>query len=239
MTAATEAVTEAPPREILLGNAAAILASLPAMGKLMVIARAGGATHERIGPVEKVSTSGDSLRVEGACHGAEIALAPLVRVEIDRSSVMREKVYPRLEFRDAAGEVVVAVVGMEGLEPFEAALTAFARGRAEDPAPKASDGAKRPDLAEDDPALAPFAAVQDSGAEVVIAVDRPGLHQFWRGRIEAVKPAMGFLNVMTPDFHLHLEGGTVAGWQAEPGKRIATGADGVPTGLVLTSEAFA
>jgi putative heme degradation protein len=28
-----------------------------------------------------------------------------------------------------------------------------------------------------------------------------------------VKPAMGFINVMKPDFHLHLRGGAVATWQ--------------------------
>ena len=73
----------------------------------------------------------------------------------------------------------------------------------------------------------------------MIPASANGVSQSWQGRIEAVKPAMGFLNVMTPDFHLHLEGGSVSGWRAEPGRRIALDAGGQPTRLSLTGPAFA
>ena len=59
------------------------------------------------------------------------------------------------------------------------------------------------------------------------------------GRVEALKPAMGYLNVMSPDFHLHLEGGSVAARRAEPGRRVALDAAGESTGLMLTSTVFA
>lgn len=230
---------DAPPARARLQGVspAEVLALLPGMGKVMVIASAGGVTFERIGPVEQLVQDGGALRIQGACHDATVDPAALSAVEVDHSSVMRGKVYPRLDFLGADGAPVVAVVGMDGAEPFDAALSALARTGV---APKAREaGETRPDLAADDPALAPFTVAQELGAEVQMTFAKPGLTQGWRGKIEAVKPAMGFLNVMTPDFHLHLQGGSVGGWDASRGERRALGLDGQPTGLVLRSDIFA
>ena len=223
--------------ERLTAAPADVLDLLPDLGRLMVILRPGGATHERIGPVGAVSREGDAARITGDCHDATIPLAPIATVTLDRSSVMKDKVYPRLEFRDAAGQALVAVVGMEGLEPFEAALARFPRQP--EAAPEKPARTERADLATDDPACAPFEAIVASGEPAQITAFAHGVSQSWQGRIEAVKPAMGFLNVMTSDFHLHLEGGSVAGWQVEPGRRIALDAAGQPTGLSLSGAAFA
>ena len=225
------------PHERLTATPADVLDLLPGMGRLMVILRAGGATHERIGPVGAVSREGGAARITGECHDATLPLAPLATVTLDRSSVMKDKVYPRLEFRDAAGQVLAAVVGMEGLEPFEAVLAAFPRQP--EAAPEKPARVERAELARDDPACAPFEAIVASGQPAEITASAHGVSQSWQGRIEAVKPAMGFLNVMTPDFHLHLEGGSVSDWRVEPGRRIALDAAGQPTGLSLASAAFA
>lgn len=230
-------MTDHAPHELLTAAPADVLDLLPGMGRLMVILRAGGATHERIGPVGAVSHGDGTARITGDCHDATIPLAPVAVIAIDRSSVMKDKVYPRLEFRDATGQVLVAVVGMEGLEPFEAALAPFPRQP--EPAPEKPGRVERADLAADDPVCAPFEAVVASGQPALITASAHGVSQSWQGRIEAVKPAMGFLNVMTPDFHLHLEGGSVADWRVEPGRRIALDAGGQPTGLSLAGAAFA
>lgn len=225
-------------RARVLGTAPSdVLALLPQMGKVMLIASAGGVTFERIGPVERLVADGPALRVEGACHEATIDIAALETVEVDHSSVMRGKVFPRMDVLGADGATVLAVVGMDGAAPFDAALAGLNQSPV--PAKARESGETRPDLADDDPALAPFALLQELGAEVRMTFGKPGLSQGWRGRIEAVKPAMGFLNVMTPDFHLHLQGGTVSAWQARRGERAALGADGQPTGLILRSEVFA
>jgi len=68
--------------------------------------------------------------------------------------------------------------------------------------------------------------------------ERDGISQAWTGVIETVKPAMGFVNIMTPDFHLHLKGGTVSAWQTNQGEYKAVGFDGKLTGLVLKSVAL-
>ena len=219
-------------------SVAQILSLLPRMDRLMLIGQSGGVTHERIGAVESVSDDAGRIRVTGACHDAVIVPAQVASVVLDTSSVMRDKVYPRLDFLGAGGDPVFSVVGMEGLEPFASLLSDLSRSPA---APRAdrSDPAERPEFADDDPACAPFVQAQDSGADIRITFDRPGLHQSWQGRIEALKPAMGFLNVMTSDFHLHLKGDTVGGWQQQPGRRVALDHSGQPTGLVLDSEAFA
>ena len=223
--------------ELLTAAPAEVLDRLPAMGRLMVILRAGGATHERIGPVGAVLHEAGAARIAGDCHDALIPLAPVAAIAIDRSSVMKDKIYPRLEFRDAAGRVLAAVVGMEGAEPFDAALAGFPR--APEAAPEKPARTERADLAADDPACVPFEALVASGQPAAVTVSVDGASQNWQGRIEAVKPAMGFLNVMTADFHLHLEGGSISGWREEPGRRIALDAGGQPTGLTLASAAFA
>ncbi|MEH0069106.1 ChuX/HutX family heme-like substrate-binding protein [Pannonibacter sp. Pt2-lr] len=106
---------------------AAVLALLPEMDRLMVIVRSGGSLHERIGPVERVVREKDLLRIEGACHDSEIRLPLIKAVDFDTSSVMKDKVYPRLDFLGSDGEVLFSVTGMEGEAPFAAALAAFPR----------------------------------------------------------------------------------------------------------------
>lgn len=227
-----------PLHEILTGTTPAeVLGRLPGMGRLMVILRTGAITHERIGPVGAVQEIGGAARISGDCHDSTIPLAPIAVIAVDRSSGMREKVYPRLEFRDDAGQVLVAVIGMEGPEPFEAGIAPFARQP--DPAPTRSEPIERDPLAEDDPVHAPFETLIASGQSAVITASARGVSQSWQGIVELVKPSMGYLNVMTGDFHMHLAGGTVASWREEPGRRLALDAEGQPTGLTLTSAAFA
>lgn len=220
-------------------TAAQLLSLLPRMDRLMVIGQSGGVTHERIGPVETVRAEGGRIRLAGACHDSDIDPHQVVSIVLDTGSVMRDKVYPRLDFLGRDGAPVLSVVGMEGLDPFTAPLSGFPRGPAAPRAERPADSAAPAEFADDDPARAPFAAALDSAAEIRITYDRAGLRQSWQGRIEALKPAMGFLNVMTPDFHLHLRGRTVSGWQQQPGRRIALDHDGQPAGLILDSGVFA
>lgn len=231
--------TPAAIRETLHGaTAAQLLDLLPRMDRLMMIGRSAGVTHERIGPVETVRSDAGHIRVSGACHDARIDPGQVASIVLDTTSVMRDKIYPRLDFLGRDGVPVFSVVGMEGLEPFTAVLSGLPRAAAAPREDSSDTPAERPAFSDDDPACAPFAAALDSGAEIRIIFDRPGLHQSWQGRIETLKPAMGFLNVMTPDFHLHLKGGTVGSWQQQPGRRIALDLDGQATGLVLESGAF-
>jgi putative heme degradation protein len=57
--------------------------------------------------------------------------------------------------------------------------------------------------------------------EITIEMQRPGVTQRWRGLVPEINPAMGFINIITSDFHLHLRGGDVKQWQ-----RSAPSADG-------------
>lgn len=76
-------------------------------------------------------------------------------------------------------------------------------------------------------------------AELHITFDNGTLHQSRRGQIEAARSAMGFLNVMTPDFHLHLRGGSFSGWRSAPGQRFALAENGEETGLQIAADCFA
>jgi putative heme degradation protein len=229
------------PREELPAGPLAVIARLPAMGKVMLTARRGGATHERIGDVTEIGIDGLVARLGGDCHAARIDAAVALKAVADRTGKMQDRALPRVDFETADGDIAFSVIALDGLEPFEAALEPLGAGdpRPErvKPAPNASE------VGEDDPGAAPLAAAQASGREVTIELTAPGLVQSWRGVIASVKPAMGFINVMQPDFHLHLRGGAVARWRrVDAGGAVtllAEDAAGAPTGLALHGSAAA
>ncbi len=204
-------MTEPATRRILREPAEAVLQKLPLIGKLMIIGKRNGATHERIGAVETVAVEAERIVCRGACHDSSIDPALVVTIVADTSSVMQGQVYPRLDFNDEKGEPVFSVVGFDGLDPFEKALDGL-RIEAGDSEADKPGRPERPDVAENDEGLKPLNLALQTARPVVISFEAPGFGQSWSGIVEKVKPAMGFINVMTSDFHLHLLGGAVAAW---------------------------
>ena len=220
-------------RERLTETPIDVLRRLPTMGRVMLTANHRGATHERMGVVEEVALAGGKAICRGAAHDSAIDLAAVEAVFVDRTGKMKDKVLPRLEFHDAEGPLF-SFVGLDGLEPFDAGLN----GAAGTPvAPKTREQSEPATLDEGDPGGAPLHQACAAKAEVTIEFRRPGLTQSWTGVIEDVKPAMGFINVMRPDFHLHLRGGAVARWRrAETDgvvEMIAENAQSEPIGLIV------
>lgn len=216
----------------------ALLARLPAIGRVMINSERLGATHERIGPVEKVRIEDGWLVCEGAEHNSRIELAAVVTIIVDRTSVMREKSYPRIELRGADGESIANVTGFEGLEPFDAVLAAFLQGTELAAEERTGSLDERKELDADDAGLEPFAAAERNGGRVRIEFSRPSFWQAWEGDMPVVKPVMGYVNVMRPDFHLHLKGGSVGGWRREDNageaRFVALTAEGAETGLTVS-----
>jgi len=214
-------------REILPVPPPSVIRKFPAMGNLMITAKRNGATHERIGPVETVTIEDGWLVCGGAAHHSRIDPTMITTVIVDRTSIMQEQVYPRVDFR-SGDEVLFSVVGFAGIEPFDAALAEFGPGEALPEEPK-EPRAKRDEASLDDAGAVPLQAALEAGTKVTIGFWRKGFEQEWSGVVESVKPAMGFINVMRPDFHLHLLGGAVAGWN----EGAALDGAGKPTGLWL------
>ncbi|WEK04413.1 MAG: hypothetical protein P0Y65_19925 [Candidatus Devosia phytovorans] len=218
-----------PIREILHVAPAEVIRRLPAMGNLMITAKQNGATHERIGTIETVTEDAGWLVCGGDCHDSRIDPSVISRVLVDRSSVMQGKTYPRIDFH--AGEVVLfSVVGFADIEPFDAALASLGAGEAlpekdKEPRPQ------RDEATPEDVGAQPLRQALDNAGQVTIRFIRPGFEQQWSGVVESVKPAMGFINVMREDFHLHLLGGSVAAWR----DGAALDAQGKETGLYLVS----
>lgn len=125
------------PRARLDANPRDVLAVLPAIGRLMVTARHLGATHERIGAVETVSFEHGWAVIGGAEHESRIELSSVAEIVIDRTSVMKDKAYPRLDLHRADGSYICGIVGFDGLAPFDAAVAAFGPGTAVEPKPEA------------------------------------------------------------------------------------------------------
>ncbi|MFJ5370249.1 hypothetical protein ACIPIA_13600, partial [Bosea sp. CER48] len=199
------------PRERLRQSPAEILPSLPEMGRVMLSARAGGVTHERMGAVKAVTIAGDAARLSGAFHDSRIDLTVVRRIVADRTSRMRERVLPRLECQDDNGETLFSLIGLDGLEPFDNALAAFGAGELLEPAAREMPGAGGAiDVPEDDLGALSFAAILASGAAISIDIERPGLFQHWEAELPEPKSAMGYVNIMQADFHLHLKAGAVA-----------------------------
>lgn len=229
-------------RRFVLETPDTVVRRLPDIGKLMIIGKRNGVTHERIGPVEHVEDDGAFLVCRGQDHDSRLDPQLVATVVIDTSSVMQEQVYPRLDFNGADGEPVFSVVGFGGLEPFETALAGLSTEVDPVERPKA-ERTERADVATDDPGLVPLNAALASAETIVIAFDQPGFSQRWSGVVPKVSPAMGFINVMTSDFHLHLLGGTVSRWQEEATEDevvlAAYGKDERPTGLTLRAKTAA
>ncbi|MEP3332428.1 hypothetical protein [Sedimentitalea sp.] len=208
-----------------------VLKMLPEMGKLMVIFRANGVTHERIGVVGTTAEGDGFVTLKGDAHAAKIELSALTGVVFDTSSEMQGRIYPRIEFSGDSDGPIVSIVGMEGPEPFVATISGA--DHTETPPRKSlrtSDVSDQPKVDTDAGHIFLNGLL---GLDVEIIARRSGFSQRWQGRVDAVKPSMGFSNVMTPDFHLHLKTGTVAGWQEEGPEAHALDEKGMRTGLAI------
>lgn len=221
-------------REQLTATPDRVLGRLTEMGKVMVVAQDGGITHERIGTVERIRRSEGRIVFAGLAHDCTIDMAHVASVIADRSGRMKDKVLPKLEFANTDGKLVFSIVGLDGLEKFDAALARFVGVPVE---PKVKEPGEPATLPDGDPGLQPLVAANRAGEEIAIEMQKPGVVQRWRGLVPAVNPAMGFINIIVPDFHLHLRGGTVARCERQDDdgdvRLTALDADGRPTGLVL------
>lgn len=236
-------MSEQPIRAKILAAAADVLKTLPLMGKLMINTKSGGATHERIGVVEQVEVRDGWIYFTGDEHHSRIELTAIASLIADRSSVMQEKVYPRIDLLAADETVIGSVIGFEGAEPFDKALHGF-EFTALEPKEKEQGATETLEVGEDDPGLAPFAKAQRNNADVRIAIDLPSFKQEWRGQMPEPRLSRGFINVMKPDFHLHLKAGNVTSWRAdEQGEDLvfyALNKENEETGLIVSGkkEAF-
>lgn len=221
-------------RERLAAGGREVLALLPAIGRLMVTANHLGATHERIGLVETVEFRDGWAVVDGAEHESRIELGTIAEIVVDRSSVMQGRAYPRFDLMRADGSVIAGIVGFDDLPPFDAALASLGPGAPLPPKPEKA-AADRVEAAASDPGRVELETAREAARPVVIGFSRPGFEQVWRGTIEVVKPAMGFINVMYADFHLHLKTAAVASWRQDGDRRLALDAAGEPIGLYLVT----
>lgn len=227
-------------RQRLSDSPARILNRLPLAGKLMIVAQRDGVTHERIGIVERLEKQGDRVLCIGEAHDCSIDVASVTSVVIDRTARMKDKVLPKLEFQNASEETLFTIVGLDNGDKFDLGFATLPGVPIAVPDKKSSEAST---LANDDPAFAPLRAAIDAGAEIEIQMRRPGLDQRWRGIVPAINPAMGFINLISADFHLHLRGGAVASWQSHHTgvdgavELTAIGQHGNPLGLVLVGPA--
>lgn len=225
-------------REKLNVDLYALLQKLPEIGRLMVNSKSLGATHERIGTVETVNFANGRIAIGGAEHHSSIDASAVKEIIIDRTSIMRDKCYPRIDMLGSDGEVVASVIGFDGVEPFDAALAEFGAGAPLDEKDKDETAPERKEISAEDGGFEPFKRAETEGATVRIELTMPHFHQQWQGVMPVVKPSMGFINVMVGDFHLHLKGDSVAGWSNEESHEgivyAAHNAEQKPLGLIVT-----
>jgi putative heme degradation protein len=213
-----------------------ILNRLPLAGKLMIVAQNDGVTHERIGNIERLERQAGRVFCIGQAHNCSIDLASVSSVVIDRTARMKDRVLPKLEFQNAAEETLFTVVSLDNGDKFDAGFASLAGIPAAAPDKQSSEASS---LSDNDPAFQPLRSAIESGIEIEIQMRRPALDQRWRGIVPAINPAMGFINLIAADFHLHLRGGAVAGWRSQKAEvdgdveLAAIGRDGDPLGLIL------
>jgi len=202
----------------------------------MIVAQHDGVTHERIGTIERLEKQAGRAFCIGQAHNCSIDLDAVASVVVDRTARMKDKVLPKLEFQNAGEEKLFTVVSLDNGDKFDAHFGSLAGVPVAAPDKPSAEAAS---LADDDPALKPLRAAIEAGIEIEIQMRRPALDQRWRGLVPAINPAMGFINLIAADFHLHVRGGTVASWRQQKAdadgdvELTAIGPDGDPLGLVL------
>ncbi|KAA0968138.1 hypothetical protein FPY71_17565 [Aureimonas fodinaquatilis] len=226
-------------RRKLNADASTIIPLTTGIGRLMAIGKHNGATHERIGSVNNVTIADGRARLEGPAHSAVVDLAQVNSITADFSAAMGEKAMPRLDFLNSSGEPVFSIVALDGRDGFDRAFSAV-------PAEPLTDGVEparpeRRELAKDDPGFLVLDTIRQSGEPVELRLERPGFTQTWEGIVERVSDGMGFANVMTESFHLHLRGGSVArwNWDNDASRLVALNAEGEPIGLSIRGSASA
>ncbi len=232
-------ISAAPVRETLACSVFEAVQATRAMGRVMLSAVRDGVIHERIGAIDQIIAEDNHLRLASGGHHARIDLAVVTSAVADRSSRMRDRVLPRIEFLDGVGETQFSLIALDGLDRFEQGLAAVGRGATLPEKPRPAPGDSAPaDLSDIDPGVLPLNAARASGIPIGIHFSRRGLDQSWVGIVAEVKPMMGNFNIILPDFHLHLQGGAVAYWQSSTegsDRRLdAHGHDDAALGLVLT-----
>jgi putative heme degradation protein len=197
-------------RQQIIESPPSVFSRLPLIGKLMIVVRNGGATHERIGSVESLDRTGDVIFIKGQAHDFTMDARFISSIVIDRSGRMKDKVLPRIEFGDAVGDLAFSIVALDGVNKFDYAF-AYLKSRAV--APPAQESLNPPSPSVEDIGLRPLNAARAEESEIAIEMHRPGAIQRWCGVVREINMAMGFINIITPDFHLHLRSGAVFSWQ--------------------------
>jgi putative heme degradation protein len=221
------------PRAKLDHSPIRILAALRHAGGVMLGVRAGPALLERMGPIDRVEESAGTIRVLGASHDLTLSADAVSAIVVDRTMRMRDRVLPRVHFLGSDGKPLVSATALDDAAAFEAALAPFGPGR---PLPDEPAAPREPATAgEDDPAAMPLRAAAQAGTPVTLAVERPGVSLRRAGTLPEPTIAMGFVNIILPDCHLHLRGGAIAAWtRDEDGAPLAArDADGKTIGLTL------
>ena len=219
-----------------------ILNKLPLAGRLMIVAQNDGVTHERIGTIERLEKQADRVFCIGQAHNCGIDLASVASVIVDRTARMKDRVLPKLEFQNAAEETLFTVVSLDNGDKFDTGFGSLAGVPVVAPDKPSSEASS---LSDDDPAFHPLRSAIEAGIEIEIHMRRPALDQRWRGMVPAINPAMGYINLIAADFHLHLRGGAVASWRSQKGEvdgdveLAAIGRDGNMLGLILVGPASA
>lgn len=229
-------MTARPDHEKFSADPLKVLSCLPAIGKLMIVVRQDGVTHERIGTVEFVTPVRSAIRCHGSAHDATIDPSSIAAIVADRTGKMKDKVLPKIDFMTRQSEILFTVYGLDGLDPFDAGLAAL-EGVAVSEREKEERKPSSENLDDRDPGFVPFQEAVAAAAPVTIEMNRPGIIQSWYGVVDKISPAMGFGNIITSDFHLHLRAGTVSGWRASDADGQlalrALDATGAETGLTL------
>lgn len=225
-------------RALVVGDPSAAIASVTRMGRVMLAVARHGITHERIGAVEMVQRVDHTLRLGGSAHDAVIDLSALKANVADRTPRMGSRALPRFQALGHDGAILFALIALDGLAAFDGAADELAFDPSAAPTivaapqPVADASGEGPDPG--------GLALERAAAKPGIAQLRfvvPGVRQRWSGSIGTVLPAMGFLNVIQADFHLHLRAGAIGGWHSERSADAqvlqALDPSGAPLGLFL------
>lgn len=211
----------------------ALIEAVAKAGRIMVAMGTDRLRHERLGEIAEVIAKGDGLCIRGELQDAVIYPAKARTVTLDTSTSMKDKIYPRLDFREQDDVRFLSITGLEGEDAFLDCLEGVARRPVTASAPPAETG-EPADVPEDDAALVLLDSYHRAETPICIEYRCAGGMQKWSGTIERLMAMGGYVNVIQPGFHLHLEAGLVHDWQTAGDIHQARDKEGALIGLTVS-----
>ncbi|MGE4323871.1 MAG: hypothetical protein AB7E60_12700 [Sphingobium sp.] len=198
------------PPTLMCATVSQLLGRFDDCGPLQITVRCDGVGHEQFGRLQ-LRAAGDRLLVEGDMT-LTIETAMIDRIILNQQRGLTVADQHRIDFVTRDNVTAFSLLNLAEDSRWRTELNDMIGEPVHDAPlqlfPAGQDAAL-------DPALPILDAACRAGSPVEVQLAKPGASATWRGQIHALSASRDYVNVIQPDFHLHLRGGRIPRWEEE------------------------